>query len=146
MEGATEIDLPVESMWAAFADVAAWPQWNGCMWRARVRGGELREGAMLYWAFNPIRPGYPYKLPAAARITECTPCEKVTWEARTPGFHARHSYLFANLGAGRSRFGSWEVADGPAYRALRGFWLAHFRFVCRESLKGAERLAEGSYS
>lgn len=141
VEGAVEIDLPVERMWGAFADVPRWPEWNRCMWRARVRGGELREGATLAWTFNAIRPHYPYKLPATATIVECVPFETVTWEAQVLGFHAQHSYLFADLGAGRSRFGSWEVAEGPAYRALRRFWLAHFRFVCRESLQGAERLA-----
>jgi hypothetical protein len=63
---------------------------------------------------------------------------------RAPGFHALHSYLFADLGEGRSRFGSWEVAEGAGFRGLRRFWLAHFRFVCRESLAGAERLAAAS--
>jgi len=144
VEGEVELDLPLESLWERFADVPGWPQWNGSIWRARVRGGELREGATLIWAFNPIRPRYLYKLPATAEIVECAPGRRVTWEVRAPGFHALHSYLFADLGEGRSRFGSWEVAEGAAFRGLRRFWLAHFRFVCRESLAGAERLAATS--
>jgi hypothetical protein len=107
-----------------------------------VRGGELRTGATLVLAFNPIRPWYPYKLPATAEIVELERHDRVTWEGRAPGFRAVHSYRFAGLEAQRCRFGSWEVAEGPAYRATQRFWLAHFRYVCRESLAGARALLE----
>jgi hypothetical protein len=144
IEGSTEVDLPVQRMWAAFCDVETWPRWNPCIWRARVVDGELREGATLAWAFNPIRPAYLYKMPARAKIVEFVPLEKVTWEARAPGFHALHSYNFAALGPDRSRFGSWEVAEGRTYRATRRFWLAHFRYVCASSLAGARELARSA--
>ena len=127
-------------MWELFADVAAWPRWNPCMLWARVLGGELKVGATLVWAFNAIRPWYPYKLPAIARIVEVEPGRKVTWEVRLAGLHALHSYLFEPLDGGRCRFGSWEIAEGPGYRAVRAFWLAHFRYVCRASLEGARGL------
>lgn len=144
VEGTTEVALPVERLWEAFADVRGWPRWNPCMSWARITGGELKQGATLYWAFKPIRPRYLYRLPALARIVECEPAGKVTWEVSGfPGFHARHSYTFEALGPDRSRFGSWEVAEGPAFRALRGFWLAHFRFVRDESLAGARALGDG---
>jgi hypothetical protein len=140
IEGSVELDLPIEKLWRAFLDVPRWPEWNPCMWRARVQEGELREGATLAWVFNAIKPWYPYKLPARAEIVEFTPHDRVTWEVSAPGFHAVHSYRFADLGAGRSRFGSWEVAEGGIFRATRRFWLAHFRYVCRSSLAGAESL------
>ena len=82
-----------------------------------------REGATLVWTFNPIKPRYPYKLPARAEIVEFERNDRVTWEVRAPGFHALHSYRFAEVGPDSCRFGSWEVAEGPAYRALRRFWL-----------------------
>lgn len=138
--GSVEIELPVERLWEIFLDVPGWSRWNPCIWRSAVRGGQLRDGATLIWAFNPIERRYLYKLPAAAKIVEFEPCDRVTWEVRMPGFHALHAYRFAALGEGRSRFGSWEVAEGPAYRGLRRFWDAHFRFVCRESLAGAATL------
>ena len=138
--GTTEIGLPVERMWEVFADVERWPEWNPCFWRARVDGGELREGATLRFAFNPIRRALLYKLPASAELVEVVPNDRVTWEVDAPGFHALHSYRFAAVGPERSSFGSWEVAEGPTYRALRAFWLAHFRYVCRESLAGARTL------
>jgi len=138
--GSTEVALPVERVWAIFADVERWPDWNPCFRRSSVDGGELREGATLRFAFNPIRRGLLYRLPARAEIVEAVPNDRVTWEVDAPGFHALHSYRFAALGDERSTFGSWEVAEGPTYRALRAFWLAHFRFVCRESLAGARGL------
>jgi hypothetical protein len=141
IEGSVELDLPVERRWAVFLDVSGWSSWNPSLWHARVSGGQLREGATLTWAFNPIRRRYLYKLPARAEIVELEPCDRVTWEARAPGFHALHSYRFAGLGERRCRFGSWEVAEGPAYRGLSRFWNAHFRYVCRESLAGAQALA-----
>jgi hypothetical protein len=139
--GSVELQLPVQRLWEIFLDVPGWASWNPCIWRSRVRGGELRQGATLVWAFNPIERRYLYKLPATAEIVELEPYDRVTWEVRFPGFHALHSYRFAGLDEGRCRFGSWEVAEGPAYRALRRFWNAHFRYVCRESLRGAQTLS-----
>ncbi len=140
VEGYVELEMPVERLWDAFTDVASWSDWNPCFWRSRVLGGELREGSTLVWAFNPIEPRYLYKMPAIAKVVELERHERVTWEVLLPGFHAIHSYRFAALGEGRSRFGSWEVAEGAAYRATQRFWLAHFRYVCRESLAGARTL------
>lgn len=141
IEAWADVDMPVDRMWEIFMDVPGWASWNPCIWRSRMRGGELREGATLVWAFNPIKRRYLYKMPAAAEIVEVLPAGRVTWEVRAPGFHALHSYRFEAAGPGRCRFGSWEVAEGPAYRAMRRFWLAHFRYVCRESLAGARALA-----
>lgn len=137
-----ELEMPVELLWQAFLDVSSWPSWNPCIWRSRVRGGELREGATLSWVFNPIKRWYPYKMPARAEIVELGRHDRVTWEVNAPGFHALHSYRFAPLGPERCSFGSWEVAEGPLYRATHRFWIAHFRYVCQASLAGAKRLAE----
>lgn len=140
IEGFTELEMPVERLWERFLDVRSWPRWNRAFWRSHVRGGELRLGATLLWAFNPIEPRYLYKMPAIAQVVEFEPHDRVTWEARAPGFHALHAYRFGALGAERCRFGSWEVAEGPVYRATQRFWNAHFRYVCRESLAGAGTL------
>jgi len=136
-----ELEMPVERIWEAFADVRSWPSWNPCFAWSRVRGGELRAGATLVWVFNPIEPRYLYRMPATASIVELEPHDRVTWEVALPGFHALHSYRFQALGPDRCRFGSWEVATGGLYRATRRFWLAHFRYVCRSSLAGARTLS-----
>jgi hypothetical protein len=141
IEGSVEVAMSVDRLWEVFLDVPGWSRWNPCIWRSSVRGGELREGAKLVWAFNPIRPRYVYKMPAVAEIVEVVPAQRVTWEVRAPGFHALHSYRFAPIAADRCRFGSWEVAEGPTFHALRRFWLAHFRYVCTASLTGARSLA-----
>lgn len=138
IEGSVEVDLPVQELWRIFSRVRGWASWNPCFLIAGVRGGSLAEGATLLWAFEPIKPHYPYKLPAVATLVEVVPEKRVTWEVTLmPGFHARHSYWMEPLGEERSRFGSWEVAQGPVYRLLRPFWLAHFRFVRDASLEGA---------
>jgi Polyketide cyclase / dehydrase and lipid transport len=145
IEGSVELDMPIDQLWQTFMDVERWPDWNPCIWSARVKGGgELQEGSTLVWAFNAIKPSYLYKLPARAEIVELEHRDRVTWEVSAPGFHALHSYRFAELTPGRCRFGSWEVAEGPTYRVLRRFWLAHFRYVSRSSLSGAETLAPTS--
>jgi hypothetical protein len=144
IEGSVELDMSVERLWQIFSDVPNWPRWNACFWWARVLGGELKVGTLLYWCFNPIRPLYLYKMPAIAHIVECAPQRLVTWEVTfPPGFHALHSYHFEGLEENRCRFGSWEVAEGPIYQVGRRFWLAHFRYVCRSSLAGAQTLAKG---
>ncbi len=140
--GSVELEMPVDRMWQSFLDVSSWPRWNRSVWRSAVRGGELCCGARLAFAFNPIERRYLYKLPAMAKVVEFEPHDRVTWEVNLPGFHALHAYRFAAVGEERCRFGSWEAAEGAAYRGTGRFWLAHFRFVCRESLRGAQALAE----
>jgi hypothetical protein len=141
IEGYVELDIPVAQIWQSFLQVKKWSRWNKCIFWGRVWGGELKQGAWLIWVFNPIKPYYLYKLPSIAKIVEFEPERKITWEVTVlPGFHARHSYIFEELAGGGSRFGSWEVASGFTYRLLRRFWLAHFRFVRDESLKGIQNL------
>ena len=142
IEGSVELDMPVAQLWELFADVRGWPRWNPCFAWSRVLRGQLRRDAMLVWAFNPIERRYLYRMPAMARVVEFTPHDRVTWEVAAPGLHALHSYRFAALGPERCRFGSWEVAEGRAYRATRRFWLAHFRYVRDSSLEGARRLGQ----
>lgn len=62
VQGWAEVALPVERLWATFLDVPRWPTWNPCFWRSSVKGGDLRVGATLRFAFNPIESRYLYKL------------------------------------------------------------------------------------
>lgn len=141
VSGHVDLALSAGALWDTFQDVPGWARWNPCIWRAGVVGGRpLGEGVTISWVFNAIRPLYPYKMPARATIVEFVPRERVTWEVSLLGFHAVHGYRFADLGEGRSRFGSWEVAEGPMFRATRRFWMSHFRYVCRSSLEGARTL------
>ena len=106
---------------------------------------DLVLGQKLIWAFEPLRWWYFYKLPGVANLIEVEENRKVTWEVVVmPGFYARHTYSIEDLGDGRSRFGSWEKAMGPMFRALSFFWVAHFIFVKNRSLQGA-RLLESIY-
>jgi hypothetical protein len=138
VEGSIDLEAPLDQVWRLFEDVAGWRSWNPCIAVARARPtGTLIEGSRLWWAFKPIRRRYLYRLPVVARLVVVVPAREVTWEVSfLPGFHARHTYSFQDLGDDRCRFTSWEQAHGPAYGLLRPFWRAHFRFVRDASLTG----------
>jgi hypothetical protein len=141
VEGYTTVDMPVERMWEAQLDVSRWPTWNTCFAWSTMIGGRVELGKTLAFVFNPIERRYPYRMPAVAKIVEVVPYERLTWEVKLPGFHALHSFRFERLDDSRCRYGSWEVAEGALYRIARGFWLAHFGYVCESSLRGARGLA-----
>ncbi|HTP08679.1 MAG TPA: MBL fold metallo-hydrolase [Anaerolineae bacterium] len=144
VHGTVDIDVPPEVLWQCFRNANLWPRWNACMFWANNR--DLVLGQKLIWAFEPIRWWYPYLLPGVANLIEVEENRKVTWEVVImPGFYARHTYSIDDLGDGRSRFGSWEKAMGPMFRALKFFWIAHFIFVKDRSLQGA-RLLESIYA
>jgi hypothetical protein len=143
VEGTVDVDVGADRLWAAFLNVRRWSRWNRSIWRSWVVGGELAVGAKLWLVFNPLEPLYLYKLPAPATIVELEPGRTLTWEVNLAGFHALHRYHVEPLAEGRCRFGTLEVAEGPMYFALRGFWLAHFRFVRDRSLAGAPYVACG---
>ncbi len=143
VQGTVDIDIPPEILWQCFRDASLWPRWNACMFWAYNR--DLVLGQKLIWAFEPLRWWYFYKLPGVANLIEVEENRKVTWEVVVmPGFYARHTYSIEDLGDGRARFGSWEKAMGPMFRALSFFWVAHFIFVKNRSLQGA-RLLESIY-
>ena len=139
VEGTVSVHVPADVLWECFRRADWWPRWNRCFYWAR--NTDLVPGQPLVWCFQPIRPEYVYKLPAMAGIVEVEPRRRVTWHVTAlPGFFARHTYLFEELEDGSSRFGSWEKAMGPSFRATRRFWLSHFKFVCDRSMEGARRL------
>ena len=137
--GTVDISVPIDELWACFSRADQWPRWNPCMFWVENR--DLVPGEELRWVFEPIEWWYAYKLPARARIVEVEFERKVTWEVRfIPGFYARHTYLLEDLGDGKTRFGSWEQAEGASFLLLEPLWLAHFRFVKEASLRGARAL------
>lgn len=141
VEGYVTLDMPVERMWERQLDVSRWREWNTCFaWSAMI-GGRVEVGKTLVFVFNPIERRYPYRMPAIAKIVELVPYSRMTWEVKLPGLHALHSYRFEKLDDSHCRYGSWEVAEGSLYRVARGFWLAHFAYVCESSLAGAIELS-----
>ena len=141
VQGTVDVDVPVGVLWEAFAQARCWPRWNRCFFWTHT--GRLVAGRMLIWAFEPIRWWYFYKMFAIAKIVELEPGRKVTWEVTAlPGFYARHTYHMQAIDDGRTRFGSWEQAQGAQVRwpLTKKFWVAHFTFVKDASLEGARRL------
>ncbi|MEM9556664.1 MAG: hypothetical protein AAGC60_20560 [Acidobacteriota bacterium] len=142
--GTVDVDLPIDTLWELFKVPNAWPSWNGCFFWAHNRS--LERGRQLVWIFQPIRWWMLYKMPAMAKIVELVeePTRRlVTWKVVIlPGFYARHTYHLEALDSARTRFGSWEKAQGFSFRCLRRFWTAHFTFVRDASLAGARALAD----
>lgn len=141
VQGTVDVAIPISVLWEAFTQASLWPRWNKCFYWAYNR--DLRLGKKLIWIFQPIRWWYLYKMFAIAKIVELQEQRKVTWEVRAlPGFYARHTYHMEDLGNGRTRFGSWEQAQGSQVRfsLTRKFWVAHFTFVKDRSLEGAKDL------
>ena len=136
--GTVDVAVPVDVLWECFTHADQWPRWNPCMFWVQNR--DLVLGDELIWVFEPIHWWYIYKLPARAKIVELEFQRKVTWEVTfIPSFYARHTYSLEDLGDGRTRFGSWEQAEGASFRLLQAFWLAHFSFVKDASLAGRKR-------
>lgn len=141
VHGTVDINVPADVVWHCFRQANLWPRWNPCMFWVQNR--DLVPGEKLIWAFEPLRWWYFYKLPGVATLVEVETNRHVTWEVTVmPGFYARHTYTIEDLGDGRTRFGSWEKAMGPMFRALKFFWVAHFIFVRDQSLKGAQTLEQ----
>jgi len=139
VDGSVEVDVPAAELWEAFSHSRLWPTWNKCF--LAVQNETLQLGDKLIWCFGPIKPYYPYVMPAIANIIELEPGRKVTWEVNAlPGFYAHHTYSIEPLSEGRCRFRSWEKAFGWSFRASKAFWLAHFWFVNQRSLEGARWL------
>ncbi|WP_033344070.1 SRPBCC family protein [Catenuloplanes japonicus] len=136
-----DVRIPVAEFWDVFRQARLWPRWNSCF--HLVGNRDLTAGRRLFWTFRPIRPGYLYRMPAVADIVEVAAPYRVAWHVTAlPGFFARHVYTLEDLGDGVTRFGSWETASGPAYRAARRFWVAHFEFVRDRSMAGAVLLEQ----
>lgn len=141
VEGSVDIDVPADVLWELFARPNLWQRWNPCFLWAHNRS--LVNGQRLVWCFKPIKRSYPYVMPAVANIIEVVPGRKVTWEVDAlPGFYAHHTYSVEPLPGGRSRFRSWEKANGAGFVRTRRFWLAHFTFVKDSSLEGARKLEQ----
>jgi len=139
VHGTVDVHVPIDTLWNFFRQASSWPRWNHCFYWVHNR--DLVQNQQLIWCFQPIRPWYMYKMPAIAKIVEMDPPNRVTWHVTAlPGFFARHSYLLEDLGDGITRFASWEKAMGAGFRVTKKFWIAHFEFVCRESLEGGKRL------
>lgn len=139
VDASVEVEVPAAALWEAFSRPRLWPKWNQCF--LAVQNEALRLGDRLFWVFGPIKPYYPYVMPAVANIIEVEPGHKVTWEVTAlPGFYAQHTYSIEPLDERRSRFRSWEKAYGPSFRGTKDFWLAHFWFVNQRSLEGARWL------
>lgn len=102
-----EADVSPANIWSrAYADVAAWPHWNGEIKRATL-DGPLALGAVARIVF---RTGLRLRF----RVTEYEEGRLFTDEARLPGARMGHRHLVEPTDGGGSRLTNTIYIEGPA--------------------------------
>lgn len=110
-----EAEASASAIWdAAYADAAAWPQWNAEIKRASLDGA-LRDGAEAKIVF---RTGLRLRF----RVVEFEQGRLFTDEARLPGARMGHRHLIEPVGSG-SRLTNTIYIEGalaPMWRRILG--------------------------
>lgn len=109
IEAVTEIDAPVQAVWAELSAVSTYPEWNPFI---TTFEGELVVGSRV-----EVRIAPPGGRPMTFRptITAVEDEQRLEWLGRllVPGvFDGRHSYQLEDLGQGRTRLTQTEAFSG----------------------------------
>lgn len=101
-----EADVEPTAVWSrAYADVAAWPQWNAEI-KSATLDGPLALGAAARIVF---RTGLRLRF----RVVEYEEGRLFTDEARLPGARMAHRHLVEPAGEGGSRLTNTIYIEGP---------------------------------
>jgi uncharacterized membrane protein len=135
-EHTIDIDAPAETVWAALADVPAWPKWTESVSTAEWVGD---RGLAMGHAARIKQP----KLRATTwTITAVDEGRSFTWEAKSPGFRIVASHVVVPRGSGVTVTLSTDVS-GPL-APIVGALTAKIgkRYVATEA-EGLKRYSEG---
>ena len=125
-----ETAASAEAVWsAAYADAAAWPEWNTELATARL-DGELRAGAVAKVRFKT-------GLRLRFKVTELEPGRLFTDEACLPGARLAHRHELQPLDGGGCRLLNTISIDGP----LSGLWAALAGRRAARALPSGQRIA-----
>ena len=103
----TDIDAPVEEVFAFFKDVEKWPSWTTAVKKSqRKSAGEWGVGFKLSFVpdFAPM--------PLNVKLTAYEEGRLVEWGIRSPVATLVHRFDFEPLDAGRCRVRHTEFAEG----------------------------------
>jgi uncharacterized protein YndB with AHSA1/START domain len=109
-ERSVEADVEPARIWAAWADVRRWPEWNGDIERVELRG--------------PFAPGSTVAMtprgqdPVELRLAEVVDGERFVDEAEVAGTVVRTTHRIERLGDDRARVVYRLEASGPAAEAI----------------------------
>jgi hypothetical protein len=109
IQAVTEIDAPVQAVWAQLSAVSTYPEWNPFI--------TSFEGELVVGTRAEVRIAPPGGRPMTFRptITAVDEGRRLEWLGRllAPGvFDGRHSFLLEDLGQGRTRLTQTEAFSG----------------------------------
>lgn len=109
IEAVTEIDAPVQAVWAELSAISTYPEWNPFI---TTFEGELVVGSRV-----EVRIAPPGGRPMTFRptITAVEEARRLEWLGRliVPGFFdGRHCFQLEDLGQGRTRLTQKETFSG----------------------------------
>ncbi|MGW4379708.1 SRPBCC family protein [Kitasatospora sp. NPDC004531] len=85
----TEIDAPLETVWALHTAIDDWPVWNTDIDRARL-DGPLAEGASFSWR--------THGLDITSTVRELVPGARIAWGGPAGGIEGIHVWTFERSG------------------------------------------------
>ena len=125
-----EAELEPAAIWErAYADAAAWPEWNAEI-RSAGLDGPLAAGATARIVF---RTGLRLRF----HVVECEPGRLFTDEARLPGARMGHRHLIEPVGEAGSRLVNTIYIEGP----LSALWRRIMGPTAARTLPDAQRAA-----
>jgi hypothetical protein len=134
----TDIDAPVEEVFAFFKDLERWPSWaTGIKKAYRKPGRDWGVGFKLGFVPNFL------PVPLAVKVLDFEEGRLVAWGLRTPVATVIHRFDFEPLDAGRCRVRHTEVAEGLLAilaRPLQGK-IEYFDRLLADDLRAAFRKA-----
>jgi Polyketide cyclase / dehydrase and lipid transport len=109
-EHSIETIITPDAIWRAWADVPAWPRWNGDIERIELTG-PFADGSTI--AMTPKG-----QEPVQLRLAEVVEGERFIDEADVGGTMVRTTHRIDRLGGGRARVVYRLEASGPAAQAI----------------------------
>ncbi|KDN81671.1 SRPBCC family protein [Kitasatospora cheerisanensis] len=103
----TEIDAPLETVWALHTAIGDWPVWNTDVDQARL-DGPLAEGASFTWR--------THGLDITSTVQELVPGARIVWGGPANGIDGIHVWTFERSG-GRVTVRTEESWSGEAVTA-----------------------------
>jgi hypothetical protein len=97
VEESIVIDAGIDRVWETFTDITCWKDWSKTLEPLPVKdAGKIIEGARLKFCIRP------FSLPVTfePEVQEVLPNKRILWTGSRYGIHARHEFLFEEVGKG----------------------------------------------
>ena len=103
------IDASPDRIWAIFADLERWGEWNpACSNAAAVAGQLWKPGAVFRFTIKPWWRAVTFQ----ATVVESSPPSRVLWLGKGGGVYGQQTFTFEPDGGG-TLVTSYEVFSGP---------------------------------